>query len=159
MMRKPIQSTSKVSLEPTSYSVLQYHIVLCQGSASLGAVHPAAFHCLDDCAAAASPPRPSDLDPRTRSSQSEAHKVVQCDSCYTLLIFIVQFCPTLILIILMYLMRARQCAQSPQVLEAFSTSFDDLDGLWELALLTPWYVHWKLPLLLRMRSSCPLSCR
>ena len=101
MMRKPIQSTSKVSLEPTSYSVLQYHIVLCQGSASLGAVHPAAFHCLDDCAAAASPPRPSDLDPRTRSSQSEAHKVVQCDSCYTLLIFIVQFCPTLILIILM----------------------------------------------------------
>jgi hypothetical protein len=38
---------------------------------------------------------------------------------------------------------ARRCAQSPQVLEAFSTSFDDLDSLWELALLTPWFVHCK----------------
>lgn len=36
----------------------------------------------------------------------------------------------------------RASAQSP-VLEAFSTSFDDLDSLWELALLTPWFVHWK----------------
>ena len=69
-----IQSASKLSLESPSYRFVQYHIVLCQGSASPGAVHPAAFHCLDDYAAAASPPRPSDLDPRTLAKFTTAHK-------------------------------------------------------------------------------------